>query len=247
MSIDALKAFSNTPPARFNQTPTGRTKPLTQSFDEILKATNEQGLTSKERSIKALEMVQVARMQMMQGLFELLEGAQESDAFVRPKNNASLLLPQAPSQKFDNRIINPPTSQAKLTNTLLSEREEIEKMIERVAKHVSLAPELIRSVVNTESNFKPDATSQAGAQGLMQIMPETAKELGIENSFDPLQNLHGGSRYLKQLLDKYDGDLDHALAAYNWGQGNVDRKGLANMPQETRDYLVRVKTQLANG
>ena len=143
--------------------------------------------------------------------------------------------------------INPPPIQAKLTNTLLSEREEIEQMIERVARHVSLAPELIRSVVNTESNFKPDATSQAGAQGLMQLMPETAKELGVENSLDPLQNLHGGSLYLKQLLVKYDGDLDHALAAYNWGQGNVDRNGLGNMPQETQDYLVRVKTQLASG
>jgi len=79
----------------------------------------------------------------------------------------------------------------------------------------------------------------------MQLMPETARELGVEDSFDPQQNLRGGSRYLKQLLDKYDGDLDRALAAYNWGQGNLDRKGLEQMPQETRDYLARVKGRLA--
>ena len=72
-------------------------------------------------------------------------------------------------------------------------------------------------------------------------MPGTAQELGVKDSFDPMQNLLGGSRYLKQLLDKYDGDLDHALAAYNWGPGNVDRKGLEQMPRETINYLARVR------
>lgn len=75
----------------------------------------------------------------------------------------------------------------------------------------------------------------------MQLMPETAQELGVQDSFDPFQNLLGGSKYLKQLLDKYDGDLDHALAAYNWGQGNVDRHGLEHMPEETRNYLAKIK------
>jgi len=75
-------------------------------------------------------------------------------------------------------------------------------------------------------------------------MPATARELEVTDSFDPQQNLLGGSRYLKQLLNKYEGNLDHALAAYNWGQGNVDRKGLGQMPQETRDYLVKVRQEL---
>jgi soluble lytic murein transglycosylase-like protein len=75
-------------------------------------------------------------------------------------------------------------------------------------------------------------------------MPATARELEVTDSFDPEQNLLGGSRYLKQLLDKYDGDLDQTLAAYNWGQGNVDRKGLEQMPQETRDYLIKVREGL---
>jgi len=121
------------------------------------------------------------------------------------------------------------------------QRDDIERLIDQVAEQVSLAPELIRSVVSVESNFQVQAVSSAGAQGLKQLMPETAQELGVEDSFDPQQNLLGGSRYLKQLLDKYNGDLDKALAAYNWGQGNVDRKGLEQMPRETRNYLTKVK------
>lgn len=120
-------------------------------------------------------------------------------------------------------------------------RANIEKMIDHVAERVGLPAALIHSVVRTESAYKPDAVSPVGAQGLMQLMPGTAQELGVENSFDPQQNLLGGSRYLKGLLQKYNGDLDHALAAYNWGQGNVDRKGLEHMPEETRNYIARVK------
>ena len=123
-------------------------------------------------------------------------------------------------------------------------RHDIDKLIEQVAVKVSLAPALIRSVVATESAYRADAVSPVGAQGLMQLMPETARELGVSDSFNAHENLLGGSRYLKQLLDKYDGDLDHALAAYNWGQGNVDRQGLAKMPTETRNYLTRIKSLL---
>lgn len=123
----------------------------------------------------------------------------------------------------------------------VSLRDEVEQLIDQVAQLVGLPAPLVRSVVSTESSFQPDAVSPAGAQGLMQLMPETAKELGIDNSFDPQQNLLGGCRYLKGLLQKYDGDIDHALAAYNWGQGNVDRKGLEQMPTETRNYIAKVK------
>ena len=123
-------------------------------------------------------------------------------------------------------------------------RNDIERLIDQVAQKVSLAPELIRSIVAAESDFQPHAVSPAGAQGLMQLMPATAKELGVEDSFDAEQNLLGGSVYIKQLLKKYDGDLDKALAAYNWGPGNVDRKGLDRMPEETRNYLSKVKGML---
>ena len=110
-----------------------------------------------------------------------------------------------------------------------------------MAKQYNLSEGLIHSVVATESAYNPQAVSPVGARGLMQLMPATAADLGVTDSFDPQQNLNGGTRYLKQLLDKYDGDLDHALAAYNWGQGNVDRHGLEKMPDETRNYLAKIK------
>jgi soluble lytic murein transglycosylase-like protein len=117
----------------------------------------------------------------------------------------------------------------------------MEHLIERAAARHGLAPDLIRSVIRTESAFDPRAVSPAGARGLMQLMPATAAELGVTDPFDPEQNIMAGTRYLRQLLDRYNGDLDHALAAYNWGMGNVDRHGLARLPEETRNYLLRIK------
>jgi len=122
-----------------------------------------------------------------------------------------------------------------------SNTADVEDLIRRAAARHDVAPDLIRAVIRTESAFDAQAVSPAGAQGLMQLMPATAEELGVTDPFDAEQNVMAGARYLKQLLDRYHGDLDHALAAYNWGMGNVDRHGLARLPEETRQYLVRVK------
>lgn len=103
-----------------------------------------------------------------------------------------------------------------------------------------LDPNLIKAIIQQESNWRADAVSSAGASGLMQLMPGTAKDMGVEDVFDPYQNIKGGVKYFKQLLTKYDGNVDKALAAYNWGMGNVDRKGMSNMPSETTDYLSKV-------
>lgn len=125
-----------------------------------------------------------------------------------------------------------------------SSSTSIHNLIDNVAQQMDLPTQLVHSVVFAESSYRPDAVSPAGAEGLMQLMPATAQEVGVKNSFDPQDNLTGGCRYLKGLLKKYHGDLDHALAAYNWGQGNVDRKGLDQMPLETRNYIARVKQGL---
>lgn len=118
-------------------------------------------------------------------------------------------------------------------------------VISRASQKYGVDANLIRAVVKAESNFNPQAVSHAGARGLMQLMPATARFLGVSDSFDPEQNVMGGTRFLKDMLQRYDGNIDSALAAYNWGPGNVDRRP-DNLPRETRDYLVRVKQLYAS-
>jgi len=113
----------------------------------------------------------------------------------------------------------------------------VNPLIEDAAKQQSLDPKLLRAMIGQESAFRPCAVSAKGAQGLMQLMPETAAELGVANPFDPKQNLDGGARFLKQLLDKYKGDLPQALGAYNAGPKTVDGSGGVPDFQETREYV----------
>jgi len=121
----------------------------------------------------------------------------------------------------------------------------IAALISRASRRYGVDEGLIKAVIHAESNFKPTAVSSAGARGLMQLMPATAAGLGVTDSFNPEQNVMAGTRFLKDLLTRYGGDVDKALAAYNWGPGNVDR-GKSRLPQETRDYLVKVKKLYAS-
>lgn len=116
----------------------------------------------------------------------------------------------------------------------------IDRSIQKAARKYDLAPKLIRAVIRAESNFQADAVSPAGAQGLMQLMPGTAGELGVTDAFDIQQNIDGGSRYLRQMLERYSGNLRMALSAYNAGPGNVDKYGGRVPFAETRQYVDRV-------
>jgi len=123
----------------------------------------------------------------------------------------------------------------------LNESLMIEKSIHKAARKYNLPAGLLRGVIRAESNFQVKAVSHAGAQGLMQLMPGTAKELGVDNPFDIEQNIDGGARYLRKMLDSFGGDLKVALAAYNAGPGAVEKYGGQIPPyQETKKYVDRV-------
>jgi soluble lytic murein transglycosylase-like protein len=113
----------------------------------------------------------------------------------------------------------------------------VDPLIADAAKQHGIEPKLIRAVIERESAFRPCAVSFSGAEGLMQLMPETAAELGVADSFDPKQNVDAGTRYLKQLIAKYKGDLPQALGAYNAGPATVDNSGGVPDIQETRAYV----------
>lgn len=129
------------------------------------------------------------------------------------------------------------------------QRNRFDAVIQAAAARHGVAFGLVKAVIHTESGFDPQARSQPGAQGLMQLMPATARRYGVANVWDPVENIQAGARHLRYLMDRY-GRVDLALAAYNAGEGNVDRyRGIPPFP-ETRDYVARVTgrfSRLYNG
>jgi len=119
-------------------------------------------------------------------------------------------------------------------------RHDLPGLIAGAAARHRIDPDFLASVVGAESGFNSGAVSVKGARGLMQLMPDTAAELGVADVLDPAANLDGGARYLRQLLDRYHGDAVKALAAYNAGPERVDQYGGVPPYPETRAYVVRV-------
>ena len=116
----------------------------------------------------------------------------------------------------------------------------LEELVQSTAARHGVNANLVRAVIETESGGNPSAVSRKGAVGLMQLMPTTALELGVRNMYSASENLEAGVRYLHTLLDRYNGDLDKALAAYNAGAGAVDRAGGVPRYRETREYVRKV-------
>ena len=145
---------------------------------------------------------------------------------------------------FTNLSLPPASGSPGVTRPALATRltapAPVFSLIQRLAQQYSVDPHLVRAIITVESNFDPRAVSRAGAQGLMQLMPDTAARYRVEDPFDPHANLEGGIRYLRDLLRLFPSDLRHVLAAYNAGEGAVQQYGGIPPYPETQRYVERV-------
>lgn len=129
---------------------------------------------------------------------------------------------------------------ATLTGNAASPPDRLDKIVREAAERHQVDPALVKAVISTESGWNPQAVSRKGAVGLMQLIPETAQRYGGGNLYDPEQNVEAGTTYLRALLDRYDGNIDKSLAAYNAGEHLVDRVGGVPAIPETRRYVQKV-------
>ena len=138
-------------------------------------------------------------------------------------------------------------TQAGTSNTQsVTSSANLDDIFKRAAQQYGVSECLLKAVAKTESNFNPNATSSAGAMGVMQLMPDTASSLGVTDAYNAEQNIMGGAKYLSQLLDKYNGNTSLALAAYNAGPGNVDKYNGIPPFKETQNYVEKVLSYMDN-
>ena len=193
--------------------------------------------TTRARRNNQLKISQLLLGTALVGVHWLLSGLPAAQAVIYQyiDANGTISLTNVPTDLRYRRI----TTQPNRLHPVLSERE-LEPMISRYSRRHQLHPALIRAVIKAESGFDPMAVSRAGAIGLMQLMPQTAVRLEVRDLYDPEDNIGGGTKYLRQLLDRFRGNLPLALAAYNAGEHTVDRyRGLPPI-DETRQYVRKV-------
>ena len=219
--------------------------------------------TATTRGEKARALAESFTLQMLQTSLSLSSDLPAETSSARTTSTVNALLQAYNGNLAANAETLTPVSPSKPATTTPSQLKEIsaaredtlptvenrsrpgdpswlDPIIAKASRRYGIDGGLIKAVIKAESNFNPQAVSHAGARGLMQLMPATARSLGVNDSFDPEQNVMAGTRFLSDMLNRYNGDLDSALAAYNWGPGNVDKRP-DRLPRETRDYLVRVK------
>ena len=142
---------------------------------------------------------------------------------------------------IDDELSQRPSDMAPINpETMYANLDRYDDIISQEASRHQLSPALIKAVMLVESGFNADATSHKGAMGLMQLMPGTAAELGVDEPYDPDQNVRGGAKYLRRMLDRYGGNLEKAVAAYNAGPGRVDKYGGTPPISGTQHYVKNV-------
>ena len=204
------------------------------AFEAVLKDAMSTAPVLDKEQVRTLFLAM--RMQMNERLFRVVSGDRhDSDMFKPfqglPEPGVTGYLPEPAASKIRREP---------QKNDNVPRKDNIDDIIGSAAQRFSVDPDLIRGVIKAESNFNRKSTSPKGAMGLMQLMPETARDLGVKDPYDAYENVMGGTRYLKGLLDRYDGNVDRALAAYNWGMGNVERHP-GKLPRETRTYISRIR------
>ena len=175
-------------------------------------------------------------------LLMVIQSVLAQDVYMSVDENGTIAFTDSPAQDQDFVVFDvngPPPTRKQVSNKNFPKIDKFDALIVAASKKYLLSAALIKAVVMAESGMNPDAKSHAGAQGLMQLMPATATGLGVDNPWDPEQNINGGSKYLRKNIDRF-GDIRLALAAYNAGPGNVIKyKGIPPF-EETQVYVERV-------
>lgn len=175
------------------------------------------------------------------GLIWLAAGAAQADVYISIDAKGGYVLTNVhrPGRHYQ-RVISEALAQAGPANAQLITGRPYAELVAAAARAHNVPPALLHALIKAESGYNPKARSPAGAVGLMQLMPDTAREMGVENALDPEDNVQGGARYLKRMLTLFDNDITLAVAAYNAGPDAVMRRGAVPPFAETRRYVPNV-------